>query len=219
MRCKSDEEILGAIRNAWSLNPAVHESNLRVDVINGYARLTGVVGNMAEKLAAANDAFGTEGVLGVENRLVISADKELSDLEIERAASDLLEQNGLAYIGARVEAGNVFLQGVVESLAIGRQAVQLAESVKGVRGIYSELSIAAGEPVDDIKLANNVTEALSLNPSLSFTDLRVCASEGTVEISGGLRNEEQQKIAAETAMAVPGVQKLQNCTEIRRAAA
>jgi hypothetical protein len=56
MRCKSDEEINGAIRNAWSLNPSVHESDIRVNVMNGYARLTGVVGSMAEKLAAEEDA-------------------------------------------------------------------------------------------------------------------------------------------------------------------
>ncbi|MHB0912882.1 MAG: BON domain-containing protein [Armatimonadota bacterium] len=205
----NDDALKGRIIAALANDPDVHANSIRVDVDHGRVTITGVVDTLEEKERAQLVILHMTGIAALENDLVVSADEEVLDLELERAVNDALVQAGLAGVGAKVQAGNAFLMGVVPSLAVKRRAVHAAESVSGIRGVVSELEIAAGEPVDDITLANDVTEALSESDIISM-DLHVAAEDGAVRLLGQVTSHAELHKAAGIASAVPGVQHVEN---------
>lgn len=62
-----EARVLTAIKS----DPAMGEAEIQVTVFQGRARLSGFVGNAAAKLRAAELARQAEGVVGVENRLIL----------------------------------------------------------------------------------------------------------------------------------------------------
>ena len=207
---RSDDEITGEINAAFAASPDIHAIEIRVHTHEGRVRLEGVVENLEEKTLAGEAALEVSGVKDVQNDLTTSADKSLSDQEIECAAQDTLANAGLDAIGVRVEAGSAFVMGKVTNEATRKQAMQVVSGVAGIRGVYSELEIAAGEPLDDIGLGNDVAEALSDDPRLEFLDLEVRAEEGHVVISGYIPDHRQLEIATSIAESVPGVRSVEN---------
>lgn len=207
---RSDDEITGEINATFAASPDIHAIEIRVHTHEGRVRLEGVVENLEEKTLAGEAALEVSGVRDVQNDLTLSADKSLSDQEIECAAQDALGKAELSAIGVRVEAGSAFLLGKIRSEATLEQAMNVIRGVAGIRGVYSELEIAAGEPVDNIGLGNDVAEALSDDPRLEFLDLEVHAEEGHVVISGYILDQRQLEIATSIAESVPGVRSVEN---------
>lgn len=207
---KSDETITGDIIAGFAASPGVCGTNIRVQTDRGWVRLTGVVDTLEEKTIVEEIARNVDGVAGIENDLVVSSDGAISDLELERMVGDHLIREGLTAIGTRVEAGTAFLMGVVESLAARRRAVEAASAVQGVRDVISKLQIAAGEPVDDATLANDVAEALSDDPRLDIMNLDVRVRDGAILLAGEVATKSQLEVASAVAEAVPGVQYVEN---------
>lgn len=218
MRPKDDQEIIGEVIAALAASPNVHAMNIRVDSDQGHVRLVGVVDTLDEKVAACEIALRIPGVKEVENHLVVAADGKVSDLELEREEEQRLAEEGLQEVGVRVNAGTAFLMGVVPSHSVEEQAIDAAGSVQGVREVVSELDVAAGRPVDDVGLANDVSEALSDDTRLNILHLDVRAEDGVVEMSGEVTTQRQRMIAAEVAEAVPGVRRLENRLKLRKPA-
>ncbi|MCX6377740.1 MAG: BON domain-containing protein [Armatimonadetes bacterium] len=208
---RSDDEITGEINATFAASPDIHAIEIRVHTHEGRVRLEGVVENLEEKTLAGEAAIEVSGVKDVQNDLTVSADKSLSDQEIECAAQDTLTNAGLDAIGVRVEAGSAFVMGKVTNEATRKQAMQVVSGVAGIRGVYSELEIA-GPPrrMDDIGLGDDVAEALSDDPRLEFLDLDVRAEEGHVVISGYIPDHRQLEIATSIAESVPGVRSVEN---------
>ena len=219
MPARSDEEITGEIVSAFAADPDIHAVEMRVHTQDGAVHLQGVVETLDEKTAAERAALRIPGVRRVENDLTISADRDLSDAEIERAARDALDAGDLAFVGVRVEAGSAFLMGVARSEAVVDRAMEVVALVSGVRGVYSEIEIAAGEPIDNIGLANDIAEALSDDPRLDFLDLQVRCDEGHVVLTGFILNEDQFDAATEVAESVPGVRSVENRMVLQEARA
>jgi len=213
-----DSNITGDIIRALAEDARVHEDDIHVHTIYGFVRLEGTVSTMAEKEAAQEDAACICGVQGVENEIVIESAGNMSDMDIQGLVDDLLMREGIDGVGARVEAGNVFLMGRVPSLAVKERAILVSEMAHGVRGVYSELHIVAGEPKDNLKLADDVVEALTDDPRLTVADLKVVADEGAVKLFGIVPNPTQEQIAVDIAKAVPGVEQLEDDISISRQA-
>jgi len=213
---RSDDAITGDVIAALGASPRVHAAELFVRTKSGWVRLEGVVGTLEEKEAAEQIAADVARVAGVENDLVISADRDVSDLQIaEELTARLNADPDLTGIGAKVNGGTAFLMGKVPSLAVKSKAIDVAGGVKGVRQVISELGIAAGEPVDDITLANDVAEALSDDPEIDLLDLDVKAVDGSVLITGEVPSERHLDLISRRAAAVPGVQYLENRVKVR----
>lgn len=210
-----DEAITGDVIAALSASPNVNSTKIRVHTNNRRVFLQGVVDTLEESVLACEIARRINKVSEVENDLTVTANRTISDLEITRQVNDLLVQAGLAGIGAKVEAGNAFLMGVVPSMAVSSRAIDVARHAKGVRGVISELEIAAGEPVDDITLANDVTEALSDDMRVDTMDLEVRATDGSISIHGEVTDHKQIMIATSIAEDVPGVKEVENHLKVR----
>jgi len=211
----TDESITGDVIAALAACPGVHANAIRVYTDSGKVRLEGVVDTLEEKTAADAVTQEVEGVRTVENDIVVSSDGYISDFELERMATDRLIQEQLTDIGVRVNAGNAFLMGKTPSLAVEERATEAVMSVQGIRGVFSELEIAPGEPLDDLSIINAVVQALSENTELELNDLDVSAKDGLVRLAGEAGDQRQVDRAVETASGVPGVQAVNNGLTIR----
>lgn len=206
----NDDAITGDVIAAFGASPDVQATEILVFTHVGRVRLQGIVATLEEKEMAEEIALLIKGVLGVVNNITVSANETISNLEIQRDVTRRLTDAGLTQVGARVEVGVAFLMGVIPSLAVKNQAMEVAAGVEGVRDVISELEIAAGEPVDDIKLGDDVAEAISDDPRLTVFDLSVQAEDGLILLNGEVDIEYQRDIAAAVAEAVPGAQHIDN---------
>ena len=67
-----------------------------------------------------------------------------------------------------------------------------------------------GQAIDDQATARHVEEALKSDPAYKFTDVKVVAYTGTVQISGFVENGEQKARAEDIAKKIPGVKEVKN---------
>jgi len=68
----------------------------------------------------------------------------------------------------------------------------------------------AGQSIDDEATAQHVEEALKSDPSFKFTDVKVVAYQGKVQLSGFVEKGEQKGQAEDIARKVPGVKGVKN---------
>lgn len=206
-----DEAITGDIIAILAESPRVRADDIRIYTVDGQVRLQGIVNTLEEKVVAGELAQDICGVRSVQNDLTVSANRDISDMELTRRVQDRLAEENLAGAGAKVVGGNAFLTGVVPDVAVKERAMEVAGSVEGIREVISDdLEISAGRPVDDIKLANSVAEALSEDSRIDVIDLDVRTENGAVYLSGKVAGEDEINTATSIAAAVPGVQRVEN---------
>ena len=68
----------------------------------------------------------------------------------------------------------------------------------------------AGQSIDDQSTSRRVEEALRSDPAYKFTDVKVVAYEGKVQLSGFVDNGEQKGRAEDIAKKIPGVKEVKN---------
>lgn len=206
----NDDAITGDITSALATDPRVTTMDIRITTHNRLVRLTGIVDTLEVKTTTEEIARHVMGVIGVENDIAVSPNRSISDHDIALSINELLARQDMANIGARVNAGTAFLMGTIPSLAVKQRAVEIAGSVKGVRDVISELGIAAGEPLNDITLANDVAETLSDDPRLEILNLHIQASDGSISLAGEVKNQTQIDIATSVSESIPGVVDVHN---------
>jgi hyperosmotically inducible periplasmic protein len=74
----------------------------------------------------------------------------------------------------------------------------------------------AGQAIDDQSVARRVEERLRSDPAYKFTDVKVVAYEGKVQLSGFVDKNEQKGQAEEIAKKVPGVKEVRNDIALKR---
>jgi hyperosmotically inducible protein len=128
----------------------VSASDLNVDTVNGVITLHGKVPTQAGKTKAEQVAAKIDGAKSVKNLLQIvpNARREVverADNEIKNAVDAAFKANrSLADSGikvASVNKGVVLLAGKTNSLEAHLEAVQVANAVKGVRRVSTEVEV------------------------------------------------------------------------------
>jgi osmotically-inducible protein OsmY len=69
----SSRHVEAEIQHAVALDPNINAHDIRAQVVEGLATLTGIVGTLEEKEAAGRATARVAGVRQVENRLTVSA--------------------------------------------------------------------------------------------------------------------------------------------------
>ena len=75
---------------------------------------------------------------------------------------------------------------------------------------------SAGRAIDDQAVARKVEEALRSDPAYKFTEVKVVAYEGKVQLSGFVDKGEQKGQAEDIAKKVPGVKEVRNDIAMKR---
>jgi hyperosmotically inducible protein len=128
----------------------VDTHDLNVDTVNGVVTLHGKVATEAEKLKAEKVALGIAGVKEVKNLLQVvpsvqRATVERSDEDIKKGveaafkANHRVEDSGIKV--SSVNKGVVLLSGKTNSMAAHLESVEVANAVRGVRRVSSEVEV------------------------------------------------------------------------------
>jgi osmotically-inducible protein OsmY len=132
----------------------VSAADLNVDTVKGVVTLHGKVATEGEKAKAEQVTAKIDGVKSVKNLLQIVPNSkrevvERTDADVKDAVQSALNANarvkdsGISV--ASVNKGVVLLAGKTQSLEAHLEAVQVADGVKGVRRVASEVQVTPGE--------------------------------------------------------------------------
>jgi osmotically-inducible protein OsmY len=156
----------------------------------------------------------------VENNLVVSPTKPSDDHRLLALAQDALANyppGDPTTIGVRaVESGQAYITGTAEHAAEARRAMEIVESVPGIRRVIDEIVIAPGVPIDEVDLMNNVLDRFNTDPRLHTAGIVIDADRGTVYLSGEVQNEDMAESAGELASQARGVQHVINRLRVVR---
>jgi osmotically-inducible protein OsmY len=224
---RSDPAVAAEVRDALRIDPATEAYAVDVEVDEGVARLAGTVQSFAEKRLAERNARAVRGVRGVRNELSVEYPGERSDREIRADVVGALRADRWIagwMIDVRVEDGVVELAGAQPTARTRERAIDTAQ-VMGVRAVEaSGLTVQpqraramrrppAGYemPVDE-EIHRAVTAALERHPRVSTRELDVDYDrfDGVVTLQGIVDTLAAHDAAAETAMTVRGVRRVDN---------
>lgn len=130
----------------------------------------------------------------------------------------LLTSDGFSVKKANVDTrdGNVVIHGIVGSEADKERAEATARKVGGVKSVMNLLQVVAPEQKDDVKFEDSVTKArveAELKADKTLHNVKVASvNNGVVLLKGKVHSLDTKLRAAETAYAVPGVERV--ATEI-----
>ncbi|NGP75400.1 BON domain-containing protein [Balneolaceae bacterium YR4-1] len=149
----TDEQIVNAIKRAFTYDPRVPEDMVDVTIEDDIAILTGTVNNLNSKLAADSDARHTAGVRDVENnievqkKVVVTPEVAVSDDAIQNRVNLAVQRDPYlesTNLTIAVVDGIVVLEGTVNSVFKKNQAEEVARDVKGVLAINNNIEVTQG---------------------------------------------------------------------------
>lgn len=222
-----DEEIREAILNALLVDPRVNAFRPAVRVDNGVATLTGTVGSLKARRAAAQDAANTTGIWRVKNYLKVRPVEDRSDDEIADDVRDFLRSDPYVDkldITVHVHQGTASLMGTVDSHFERWQAEDLAARTRGVTAIRNMLSVSYEpfesqpsfydwdvveaeydfEPITltrraDWEIRQDVRQEMFWSPFVDADQVEVEVDEGSVTLSGTVNSFTERRQAEEEA--------------------
>jgi hyperosmotically inducible protein len=111
--------------------------------------------------------------------------------------------------------GTVQLSGFVDSQAQIDQAEVLTRAVSGVNYVENGITLkggagSMGTQMDDTAVTGRVKTALLADPDIKSLDISVLTSEGTVQLTGFVKNKAQIDKAVAIAAAAEGAKTVKN---------
>jgi osmotically-inducible protein OsmY len=185
------KDIREAVQKELDFDPLVDASGISVKNLGGDVALNGRVPSYPQYLEAAADAKRVKGVTRVRNHLmvVLPAADYRDDAMLTTAANNALAQNVNVPAGLEASAsdGDVWLTGMVSN-GFERDAAEQAIAVlPGVRNIIDDIEIFSDVEAADVSmLVQDAIERYALLPDGS--DVLVAATDGTVKLTGHVRN-------------------------------
>ena len=188
---KRTKDVREAVESELHFDPLVDATGITVKNLNGDVALNGTVIAYPQYLQAATAAKRVQGVTRVHNHLMVDlppADYR-DDAMLTTAANNALAMT--ATVGGNVEAssseGDVWLTGMVGN-RFERDAAERAVAVlTGVRGIIDDIDIFSDVEATDVSdLVQGALDRYGLIADDS--EVHVDASDGTVTLTGHIRN-------------------------------
>jgi osmotically-inducible protein OsmY len=133
----------------------------------------------------------------------------LTDASMSAAIKTLLGEPVLRAEDVKVDvtAGVATLSGSVPSILAKEQAVGVAGTIRGVRAVVDQVTVATVVTTDD-QLRNAVTIALQSDSATGSYKIAVTCQTGTVTLKGIVGSWQEDSLACDVAKAVPGVRAL-----------
>lgn len=199
---RTDEEIKQAVEDAFRYDPRVWAFNPDVSVDAGTVTLSGVVDNLAAKLAAEQDARNTLGVWRVKNQLKVRTEIPSDEVLEKRVAEALVANPHVERYDITVEAysGWTYLSGRVNTSFEKIQAERVSEKVKGVVGVVNNIIFDyrwVWQP--DWVIREEVKEQLQWSAFVDEDDIIISVENGIVTLDGTVESWSESEEAVKNA--------------------
>jgi hyperosmotically inducible protein len=229
---EADHDTEKAIKSSYTYRTTL-DNNVKVDVDNGVATLTGTVRSDEERRLAEDTASAFSGVSQVVNRLNVSAEaKEGSDEWIAlKVRSRLLVKANVSLSNTRVDVHNgvVYLSGTADNTAQKELTEEYVKDIDGVRSVTNDIRVVepsasasadyhhdtAGEKIDDSSITAQVKYELFSHRATSALMTKVNTNGGHVVISGDASNDAEKDLVTKLAKSVRGVESVDNNMVVR----
>ena len=222
---------IAAIEDESSLQAAVtaklnnkHFQNVKVDVSNGVATLTGSVELYEYKAEADSKAHKVKGITAVRNQIEVSgttvSDEELRTKLLEKLTYDRVGYgNTFNAISLTVQNGVVTLAGHARTDVDKDSAIGLVSTYPGVKDVNDEIQVDPVSIMDD-RIRLQVARAVYGYPSLNkyaidpAKTIRISVQNGNVELYGVVDSKADSDVANLRANGVPGVFSVKNYLQV-----
>jgi osmotically-inducible protein OsmY len=189
--------------------------------VRSLACFSAVVALVAASSLAQNEASAREQKKSTE--LVSkrehdkSHERSPSDLAIKNVVERELEHDSAVpdhMLDIWVEKGIVTLSGSTSSLIAKERAVQVTETVRGVRSIIDKIVVSSTGLRDDSAIRRDVNAAFFEDTATDSYEIDVSVEEGMVRLEGNVDSWAERELAAKVAKGVRGVTGLQNKLQV-----
>jgi osmotically-inducible protein OsmY len=208
---KRTKDIREAVEKELDFDPLVDAAGITVKNMNGEVALNGTVTSYPQYVQAAAAGRRVQGVTGVHNHLMVDlppADYR-DDAVLTTAANNALAMSVTVpgSIEASASDGNVWLTGMAGNRFERDAAEQAVAGLAGVRGITDDIEIFTDVQAADV--TDLVQDALDRYGLMAVdTDVQVDASDGTVSLTGHVRNWSEHDTVISAAWRGVGVKKV-----------
>jgi osmotically-inducible protein OsmY len=209
-----EEELRTEVVREIEWRPDIHSQDIHVKVSGSAIKLTGFVQNLAEKASAEKAAQSVRGVIFIANDIEVRPSTR-TDPEIARDVQHVLKSHATVpetNITATVREGFVTLEGTVEWNYQKTCAIEAAESVRGVLGVWT--LIAVKPRVSPASVKDAIDAALRRSAELDAKSIYVSAHGSTVELSGKVHSFLEREGAERAAWAAPGIEWVVNLIQV-----
>ena len=166
-------------------------------------------------------AFGDEEPLSADPTIQTIADQAQSDEQVQSRVEERLRTDGRIdweALAVEVKKGQVTLYGEVETQDQKGMASLIASTVPGVVGLTNSIIVDIAHS-KDYHLQKAVWSALRDVDALrqQTSTLRIRVNNAVATLSGSVEQPMQKKAAMKAAQSVPGVAKVVNAIQVRKA--
>jgi hyperosmotically inducible protein len=198
--------------------------NVKVDVQNGVATLSGTVDLYEYKMDADKRVHKAKGVNAVRNDIEV-AGPNVSDQELEAKLGEKLEYDRVGYgnvfnaITLSVQNGVVTLGGHARTDVDKDSALALVSTYPGVKDVTNEIQVDPVSIMDDqtrMAVARSVYSYPTLNKYAidPAKTIRISVQNGHVELYGVVDSQADKDVAYMRANAVPGIFSVKNYLQV-----
>lgn len=192
------------------------DSDIDFSVDNGRVTFRGVVPTMAARQAVTDGAWMIDGVLDVQNDLVVqpAGGTPPDDGEIQTRIESMLRWNpSLAphEIDVQVEDGAVSLGGTVANYWEKQHAGEYASQMEGVKDVRNNLQVQPDGPHQDELIVAQIRAAIERDQRISQgNNIDIQAEGGCVTLRGTVSRWSSKTAAFNAACRTPGVTAVQD---------
>lgn len=205
----SDRDLAQQLTRELRWDSRIGLSNIKVEVNDAVATLTGLVSSYARKIAAQEAAHRVAGILDVANDIEVKPIDRFAhtDTEIASAVRNALEWDALVpneLITSTVSDGWVTLEGDVEYWREREDAERAILRLAGVVGVINKITIRK-QPVDPKELREQIEYALERRADREAERLRVDIHDGAVDLWGRVHSWQEKRAVIGSIGHAPGV--------------
>jgi osmotically-inducible protein OsmY len=218
---RSDEQIRTDIENSMRRDGRVVAADVKVEVKEGVATLSGTVPDYGAMWAAQDDAMFTNGVVRVVNILEVLLPENVivpTDVELAQQANNVLQwASGVDAhdITVTVKEGAVTLAGTVPNYWERDRAAEIVCGLRGVRDLTNNLAVVPTEKVADEALAKDIVDELERSLMLDASSIKVGVADGVVMLTGEVSNTFSRWRAERIAQNALGVQGVEGLLDVK----